>query len=108
YGYPDPGVYFGVPIANFVGWAVVGLIGLSGYFIVDRRTTEPLPTRIGTPRAILLGCGLYYGVLLFNLAVTFWIGERLLGLVGVMIFLPITALALLRVAGSRPGEPRIV
>src|SRR5919108_3219529 len=48
YGYPEPGVYFGVPIANFVGWAIVGLIGLSGYFLIDRRTRAPLPTRLST------------------------------------------------------------
>src|SRR4051812_14421120 len=26
YYYPDPGVHFGVPVANYLGWAVVGLI----------------------------------------------------------------------------------
>ena len=26
YGYPDPGVYFGIPLMNFVGWAVVGVV----------------------------------------------------------------------------------
>ena len=74
---------------------------------MDRRTTAALPTRLGTTRAILLGCGLYYGVLLFNLAVTFWIGERLLGMVGIMIFLPITVLAVLRLIRCT-DNPRIV
>ena len=42
-------------------------------------------------RDVLLGCALYYGVLVFNLLVTFWIGgESLLGLVGVMMFIPVT------------------
>ena len=45
---------------------------------------------------VLLGCGLYYGVLLFNLALTFWIGEWVLGLVGCLLYVPVTALAFLK------------
>jgi putative membrane protein len=41
---------------------------------------------------VLLGCGLYYGVLIFNLSITFCIGEGLLGTTGVFIYLPITVL----------------
>ncbi len=33
------------------------------------------------------------GVLLFNLSLTFYIGETLLGLVGVFIYLPLATLA---------------
>ena len=97
YGYPDPGVYFGVPLANFVGWFVVGLIAMTGYRLMDRRsgTLPELPHAVPA-RAVLLGCGLYYGVLLFNLCVTFWIGEWLLGLVGCLIYIPVTALAVLK------------
>ena len=94
YGYPDPGVYFGIPLMNFVGWAVVGLIALSIYFVIDRRLPPALADATVT-RHLLLGCGLYYGVLTFNLTVTFWIGEPLLGLVGIMIYLPVTLLFML-------------
>lgn len=104
YGYPEPGIHFGVPLANYVGWGVVGLIALTGYFLVDRqRPAYDLPADRSTTTTLLLGCGLYYAVLVFNLAVTFWIGERLLGLTGVLIFLPITALLLLRLLGSFPA-----
>src|SRR6476620_5331126 len=102
YGYPDPGLYFGIPLMNFVGWAVVGLIALSIYFVIDRRL-PPLPTDSTVTRPLLLGCGLYYGVLTFNLIITFWIGEPLLGLVGVMIYLPMTLLFVLRVLNRVPG-----
>jgi putative membrane protein len=103
YGYPVPGVYFGIPIANFVGWAVVGLIGLSAYAAVDRKwANQPPSSGVGTTAAVLLGCGLYYGVLAFNLSVTFWIGEATLGTAGIFIFLPITVLALLRLTGRIP------
>lgn len=105
YGYTYPGVYFGVPIENFIGWAVVGLIALSGYSMVDRKL-PPLPNGVHVdPRVtqtILLGCGLYYGVLVFNVAITFWIGERLLGLSGLFIYLPITAFFFLRLLNRLP------
>lgn len=109
YGYPEPGVYYGVPVANFVGWAVVGLIALAGYFFLDRRRTNPdqsfnyqkAPGRIVTGE-VLLGCGLYYAVLAFNLGVTFWIGEDQLGMTGLLMYLPLTALLLLRLSGDFP------
>ena len=53
---------------------------------------------------VLLGCGLYYGVLIFNLAVTFWIGESLLGMTGLLIYLPLTVLLALRLLGRLPDE----
>ena len=102
YGYPDPGLYFGIPLMNFVGWAVVGLIALSAYFAVDRRL-PPLREDKTATKHLLLGCGLYYGVLTFNLAMTFWIGESLLGLVGVMMYLPVTILLVLRLLNRLPG-----
>ena len=56
---------------------------------------------------VLLGCGLYYGVLIFNLAVTFWIGEPLLGLTGLLMSLPFTALCLLRLLKRSPASHAI-
>lgn len=106
YYYPDPGVHFGVPLANYVGWAVVGLLSLSVYFPLDRRlpALQARPSTAITHR-LLLGVGLYYGVLAFNLAVTFWIGESLLGLTGVLIYVPVTVLLAARLLG-RSGEHR--
>lgn len=102
YGYPEPGLYFGIPLMNFVGWAVVGLIALSIYFVVDRRFPHAPADPIVT-RRLLLGCALYYGVLIFNLGMTFWIGEPLLGLVGVMIYFPVTVLLALRLLNRIPS-----
>jgi putative membrane protein len=88
---------------NFVGWAVVGVVSLALYFYVDRRLPPlPLHSHSSTTTSLLLGCALYYGVLLFNLAITFWIGEPLLGLVGLMIYLPITILLVLRLLNRLP------
>jgi putative membrane protein len=100
YYYPDPGVHFGVPFANYVGWAVVGLISLAIYFPLERRLpTLSLPLSV-TPR-LLLGVGLYYGVLAFNLSVTFWIGESFMGMSGLLMHLPVIALLMFRLAGSQ-------
>lgn len=97
YYYPDPGVHYGVPMANYAGWAVVGAISLLIYFALDRRLSQPLPAHLpSTTHRLLLGVGLYYGVLLFNLAVTFWIGETLQGTTGLLMYVPVTALLLLR------------
>jgi uncharacterized membrane protein len=101
YYYPEPGVHFGVPLANYVGWAIVALISLTGYFFLDRRGPKiPAESRADsvTP-AVALGCGLYYAVLLFNLAVTFWIGEALLGIAGVLMYIPVTVLLAFRLRG---------
>jgi len=75
--YPDGGVYFGVPLSNFLGWAVVGWVILAGASWVIGST--PPPSRFRP----LAGAALYYSVLVFNLAVTAWIGEPVLLGVGV-------------------------
>ncbi|MCS6293996.1 MAG: carotenoid biosynthesis protein [Nitrospira sp.] len=105
YYYPDPGWHFGVPFANYVGWAVVGLISLAIYVPLDRRlpALNSLPSAITTPR-ILLGVGLYYGVLAFNLAMTFWINESFMALSGLLMHLPVLILlaSRIRVTSQRP------
>jgi len=79
--YPDGGLYFGVPLSNFVGWLVVGWITVGGvvwaFAARDRETLGP-----GAPR---LGIALYYLVLAVNLTVTFWIGEALIAAVGIVV-----------------------
>jgi len=102
YYYPDPGWHFGVPMANYLGWAVVGLISLSIYFPLDRRMPVLTPPPSIIPR-LLLGVGLYYGVLAFNLGVTFWIGETFMGVGGLLMHLPILVFLLFRL--MRPAQP---
>jgi putative membrane protein len=104
YYYPEPGTHFGVPIANYIGWAVVGLLSLWAYLPLDRRLRQNASPAPNITRWVLLGCGLYYGVLIFNLAVTFWIGEALLGTTGLFIYLPVTVLLALRLFGYLPAK----
>ncbi|MDN5753064.1 MAG: carotenoid biosynthesis protein [Nitrosospira sp.] len=104
YYYPDPGKHFGVPVANYIGWAVVGFLSLQAYFPLDRKLPQPRLSSTGPVTGrVLLGCGLYYGVLIFNLTVTFWIGESLLGMTGLLIYLPLTVLLALRLLGRLPA-----
>jgi uncharacterized membrane protein len=104
YYYPEPGTHFGVPIANYIGWAVVGLLSLRAYLPLDRRFGQAGAASPHVTLPVLLGCGLYYGVLIFNLAVTFWIGELLLGTTGLFIYLPVTVLLALRLFGYLPAK----
>src|SRR3989454_1356364 len=102
YYYPQPGVHFGVPMANYLGWAVVGLVAFGAFQRIDRR----LPDAVTAPtitRPLLMGCALYYSVLAFNLAVTFWINEPVIGTTGLFLYLPITAFLLLKLAGRLPA-----
>jgi uncharacterized membrane protein len=96
--YPEGGMYFGVPLSNFGGWALVGAAIIGLFQGIDR-----LLTRRGwggnagvhhVPAKALWGPALYYVLLLFNLIVTFVIDEPLLGCVGMFIFAPITLILL--------------
>ena len=102
--YPEGGVYFGVPVSNFVGWMIVGMVGVGGYLcwsgwrepaskrgwpgIEGGGCDTPGPTvrqfdRYG--RRVWPGIALYYAVLAFNLVVTGWIGEWVLLGVGTAV-----------------------
>jgi putative membrane protein len=107
--YPAGGAYFGVPLSNFLGWAIVGWVIVGGWIAMSGGSAGD---RLG------LGVGLYYGVLAFNLAMTAWIGEYLLlgaGLVlhgvafGVLWSLRGVRLApTLGIAASSAGYPRAI
>jgi len=89
--YPDGGVYFGVPLSNFLGWWIVGTAGVGGYLALSDRVFGRRPTPLG--RRPAPGVGLYYAVAVFNLAVTVWIGEGWLAAVGALLHV-VLALAL--------------
>ena len=98
--YPEGGVYFGVPVSNFAGWMIVGMVGVGGFLcwggwwpgIEGRGSDTPGPTVGGVGRRFdrygrrgWPGIALYYAVLAFNLVVTGWIGEWLLLGVGAAV-----------------------
>ena len=91
--YPEPGAYFGVPISNFVGWAVVGSTIMILFARLERHVkAEPPPWAAHLPLRPLYGPALYYGVLGFILTVTWMIGEKTLFLVDLFIYGPLTVL----------------
>jgi uncharacterized membrane protein len=107
YGYPEPGFYFGIPLANFAGWLLVsGILIRLLQFLLAR-----LPAgffwdwgRRRFPGQALLGAGLYVGILVFILTMTLWIGEPALFLVGVFIYLPFFTWLVLKVWPDNPDQ----
>jgi putative membrane protein len=92
YGYPEPGVYFGVPVANFLGWGVVGAAATALYHTWERR--QPVVSAAAFRGRAWLCPGLYFVVLAFNLTVTFALREWWLGLCGALLALPVAVMTL--------------
>ena len=95
YGYPERGVYFGVPISNFAGWFVVGFLMIGALQKIDSylyRNGSSDFIGYRHPWRHLTGPILYAGILVFNLLVTFAIREYMMGWTGVFIVLLPSAL----------------
>ncbi len=112
YYYDYSGAYFGVPLTNALGWGLVGLVAIFVYQQIERRWLGPgfkdWGLRSWRGRG-LYGVGLYYGVLLFNLAVTAWIGETGLLIAGCFVFILPTILLIIRIGDTRlePNSDRM-
>lgn len=90
YGYPEKGIYFGVPLSNFIGWFLVGFIMIYALQKIDRylRKRESRDFAGYQYRwRYTIGPALYFGVLVFNISMTFYIKEYMLGWVGLFIVL---------------------
>ncbi len=104
YGYPEGGVYFGITLSNFGGWFLVALVLIR---VLQYLATGPAPSpfrdwgRRRFSSQALLGPGLYLGILGFNLAMTFLIGETCLGWVGIFIYLPFLTCLVLKLWPGR-------
>lgn len=103
YYYPDGGSYFGITLANFLGWYFVCLVIVRLFVWLERWLFNKTATAgVRAYRYKALGAvGLYFGVLGFNLFMTFWIGERELGVVGVIIILPLVIMIMLALGAGR-------
>ncbi len=100
YGYRSAGAYFGVPLSNFIGWAVVGYLMVWAFQVIDRglgRSFTMGRDRYGrgVPWRFAIGPALYVSVVLFNMAVTFHIGQDNIVLADAFIMAPLAALFLL-------------
>lgn len=87
YGYATTGIHFGVPLSNYVGWLLTSFCLVAALQRIDARPDRGMPAGIrDLPFRPLLGPLLYLSVLLFNIAVTFWIGEPFMALCGILTF----------------------
>lgn len=107
YGYPGGGTYFGVPISNFLGWAVVGYLMAWAFQIIDgalhRFAVKDFYGR-GIAWRFMIGPALYLSVIVFNLSITFYIGEKNIGWAGVFIMLPVVSLMWLLTAAQSGNQ----
>ena len=87
YEYEEKGDYFGIPLTNFLGWIVTGIFILGAYFQLEKfcKIEHNFLGPYSLAGKALLAPALYFGILIFNLAVTFAIGEKILGGVGLWI-----------------------
>ncbi len=86
YYYPQGGLYFGVPLSNFFGWALVAfVIGFSfqkidGYIAPPAQTRNPLRS---------LGILLYLGVYFFNWGITLYLNLWKLAIADLILVSPL-------------------
>ncbi len=100
--YPEPGLYFGVPLSNFAGWVLVGAVIAGGWPALARRVGgQPSAWAGRLPGRRFHVPALYYVVLAFNLAVTAAVAEPALLVAGVLLHAPLAAVVVssLRTAG---------
>lgn len=93
YGYQEAGVHFGVPVSNYAGWWFVSFLMILVLQMIERSGGAKLQKPFGVVRVpfrSLYGPLLYLAVIVFNVTVTFFIGENLMGMTGILMFtLPI-------------------
>ena len=102
YTYAEKGEYFNIPLSNFGGWFLVGLVILFLYTRFELLFESfPGPGPYSMAGKALLGPALYFSILTFNLVVTFFIGEIILGLCGLVLFSMLLVTSVLRVMRTK-------
>ncbi|HZS32541.1 MAG TPA: carotenoid biosynthesis protein [Methylomirabilota bacterium] len=107
--YPEPGLYFGVPLSNFAGWVLVGGVIAGGWPALARRVGgQPSAWAGRLPGRRFHVLALYYVVLGFNLAVTAAVAEPALLAAGILLHAPLAAVVVssLRTAGCADAVTR--
>ena len=89
YGYREKGVHFGVPLSNYAGWLLTSFFLVLALQIIEAKCRKRLGKPAGirsVPFRALFGPLLYLSVIIFNLSISFHIGELLLGTTGIFMF----------------------
>ena len=102
YYYPNGGIYFGVPLSNFLGWFLVGLTIIYSFQKLDQKMAWPTPPA----RNVLAGPLCYFINMVFILFIIFYIGEFLIGLVSLAIFGVLFCSFLLKIRQTLPVKTR--
>ncbi|MCS7079304.1 MAG: carotenoid biosynthesis protein [Chloracidobacterium sp.] len=81
YDYPHGGSHFGVTIENYLGWFVVAVLITTSFRLLEETVLRTVSQRgaFDFPLKHAAPLGVYFGILGFNIAVTFWIGETTMG-----------------------------
>jgi len=115
YAYKEQGEYFNIPLTNFAGWFIVGFTILLCFTRMDAWLTRQRFWDIQTPQIpgqALLGPAVYFGVLVFSLEVTFYIGEFSMGFCGLILALLLLSLPLIKIFQkekiSNPGDSPVI
>jgi uncharacterized membrane protein len=109
YHYPSDAFYFGVPLANFAGWAALAWAITGAFLLLDRWVLRrSIGNWRGYPADAWLGAALFAAVLSFNLSVTWAIGQAGMGLVGclwaLLMLAPVGNKLAQRPRQARPAE----
>jgi uncharacterized membrane protein len=97
YYYQEEGEYFNIPLTNFAGWFIVGSAILYSFISLTKGRTLSYYGKLDLPYQGYFAPALYFGVLLFNLAVTFYIGEFILGFCGIALTTAILSLMICKI-----------
>ena len=98
YYYSENGVYFGVPLSNFLGWFLVGLAIIYCFQKLDYKMDWSKEIAGNA----LMGPVLYFLNMIFILSVTFYIGEYFIGMISLSIFSILVFLTILKVRDVFP------
>lgn len=77
YYYPNPGWYFDVTMANFLGWYVTSLLinGVGIFALGFAENSISLKSTHGIDWGVFSAFGLYYGIMAFGIAIAAWLQE---------------------------------
>lgn len=85
YYYEHPGLYFGIPLTNFLGWSFVALVVLVTMAVLERRGWLGGRPLGALRRAARWAPALYAGIVLFNVAIAFYVDLPAVGLIGLSL-----------------------
>jgi putative membrane protein len=91
YYYEHPGAFYGIPVSNYLGWAFVALAVQAVMAALERLGWLAGRPLAKLPRPAFWAPAFYAAIVLFNVAIAFWLELPLLGLLGLGIVAMVAA-----------------